>query len=219
MAIKHKMEEMTPAEFREAVSRRPVFILPTGILEWHADHLPLGLDALEGAPSLLHPRLGGCERIAACGDVAEHADQGTLSLSKHALTGGELLRCRAQPGAALLHDLRLGLESRLALPGFRAEFLDRPLYGGQLIAPLCHIARAPLRLPLQAVQPVVQVGDHALVFVHLVLHLQLTCAACLQGPFCIHLSCAAKGDLIVQGCNLGTEGGRPSEVPGPTRHP
>ncbi len=47
MTSKHRMEDMTPAEFREAVSRRPVFILPTGILEWHGDHLPLGLDALK----------------------------------------------------------------------------------------------------------------------------------------------------------------------------
>ena len=42
-----KAEEMTPAEFREAVSRRPIFILATGILEWHGDHLPLGTDALK----------------------------------------------------------------------------------------------------------------------------------------------------------------------------
>jgi len=42
-----KMEEMTPAEFKAAVSERPVFILATGILEWHADHLPLGTDALK----------------------------------------------------------------------------------------------------------------------------------------------------------------------------
>jgi|GEM_PF-497060 len=42
-----KAEEMTPGEFRAAVARRPVFILTTGILEWHADHLPLGTDALK----------------------------------------------------------------------------------------------------------------------------------------------------------------------------
>ncbi|MFW6189304.1 MAG: creatininase family protein [Planctomycetota bacterium] len=42
-----KVEEMTPAEFQRALMERPVVILPTGILEWHADHLPLGLDALK----------------------------------------------------------------------------------------------------------------------------------------------------------------------------
>ena len=47
MGRKFKMEEMTPAEFEAAVSERPVFILATGILEWHADHLPLGTDALK----------------------------------------------------------------------------------------------------------------------------------------------------------------------------
>jgi creatinine amidohydrolase len=43
----HKAEEMTPAEFKAAVDEKPVFILTTGILEWHGDHLPLGTDALK----------------------------------------------------------------------------------------------------------------------------------------------------------------------------
>jgi creatinine amidohydrolase len=47
MSRKSKTEEMTPAEFQAAVSRRPIFILATGILEWHGDHLPLGTDALK----------------------------------------------------------------------------------------------------------------------------------------------------------------------------
>jgi len=47
MPRKFRAEEMTPTEFREAVARRPVFILATGILEWHGDHLPLGTDALK----------------------------------------------------------------------------------------------------------------------------------------------------------------------------
>ncbi len=42
-----KAEEMTPNEFKAAIDRFPVVILATGILEWHADHLPLGLDALK----------------------------------------------------------------------------------------------------------------------------------------------------------------------------
>ena len=42
-----RAEDMTPGELREAVARRPIFILTTGILEWHGDHLPLGTDALK----------------------------------------------------------------------------------------------------------------------------------------------------------------------------
>ena len=42
-----KAEEMTPAEFRQAMAEKPVVILATGILEWHGDHLPLGTDALK----------------------------------------------------------------------------------------------------------------------------------------------------------------------------
>jgi creatinine amidohydrolase len=42
-----KAEEMTPAEFEAAVAENAVFVLGTGILEWHGDHLPLGTDALK----------------------------------------------------------------------------------------------------------------------------------------------------------------------------
>ena len=60
MARKFRMEEMTPAEFKAAVSERPVFILATGIVEWHADHLPLGTDALKvrGIAELLAEETG-----------------------------------------------------------------------------------------------------------------------------------------------------------------
>ena len=47
MARTYKAEEMTPAEFKQAMAEKPVVILTTGILEWHGDHLPLGTDALK----------------------------------------------------------------------------------------------------------------------------------------------------------------------------
>ena len=40
-------EQMLPEEFIEAVAHMPVFIVPTGLLEWHGDHLPLGQDTLK----------------------------------------------------------------------------------------------------------------------------------------------------------------------------
>ena len=43
----HKAEEMTSAEFEQAMQEKPVVILTTGILEWHGEHLPLGTDALK----------------------------------------------------------------------------------------------------------------------------------------------------------------------------
>lgn len=43
----HRYETMLPHEFLAAVEECPVFIIPTGLLEWHGDHLPLGLDALK----------------------------------------------------------------------------------------------------------------------------------------------------------------------------
>lgn len=61
MAGSHRYEEMSPDEFLAAVDRLPVFLVPTGLLEWHADHLPLGLDALKAHAICLRvaERLGG----------------------------------------------------------------------------------------------------------------------------------------------------------------
>ncbi|HIJ66609.1 MAG TPA: creatininase family protein [Candidatus Hydrogenedentes bacterium] len=47
MDHKVKYEEMTPRELLAALEANPVVIVPTGLLEWHGDHLPLGLDALK----------------------------------------------------------------------------------------------------------------------------------------------------------------------------
>lgn len=61
MENKYRYEEMMPAEFLEAIERMPVVIVPTGLLEWHGDHLPLGLDALKAHAVCLKiaEKLGG----------------------------------------------------------------------------------------------------------------------------------------------------------------
>lgn len=43
----YRYEKMLPGEFLKAVEECPVFIVPTGLMEWHGDHLPLGLDSLK----------------------------------------------------------------------------------------------------------------------------------------------------------------------------
>lgn len=57
----YRYEEMLPSEFLKAVEKMPVFIVPTGLLEWHADHLPLGQDALKahGICEAIAQKLGG----------------------------------------------------------------------------------------------------------------------------------------------------------------
>jgi creatinine amidohydrolase len=57
MPAKVKMEEMTPAEFHQAIRKRPIIYIPCGLLEWHGQHLPLGLDGLK-----IHGILLGCAR-------------------------------------------------------------------------------------------------------------------------------------------------------------
>ena len=56
-----RFEYMFPDEFVEAVKALPVFIVPTGLLEWHANHLPLGQDTLKSYGICLEVarRLGG----------------------------------------------------------------------------------------------------------------------------------------------------------------
>ena len=54
--MKVEYEKMTPKEFLESVEKMPVFIVPTGLLEWHGDHLSLGQDALKA--------YGICLRVA-----------------------------------------------------------------------------------------------------------------------------------------------------------
>lgn len=57
----YQYERMLPHEFLQAVNECPVFIIPTGLLEWHGDHLPLGLDALKihGIALKIAEKLGG----------------------------------------------------------------------------------------------------------------------------------------------------------------
>ena len=48
MAVReYRYEYMFPGDFSKAISEMPVFIVPTGLLEWHGNHLPLGLDSLK----------------------------------------------------------------------------------------------------------------------------------------------------------------------------
>jgi len=41
-----QVEFLRPQELRAAMSERPLVYLPLGSYEWHAEHLPIGLDAL-----------------------------------------------------------------------------------------------------------------------------------------------------------------------------
>lgn len=54
-------ERMLPKEFLEKVRACPVFFVPTGLLEWHGDHLPFGQDAMKAHGICLRAaeKLGG----------------------------------------------------------------------------------------------------------------------------------------------------------------
>jgi len=56
-----RYEFMFPNDFLQAVRETPVFFVPTGLLEWHANHLPLGQDGLKAYGLCLEAarKLGG----------------------------------------------------------------------------------------------------------------------------------------------------------------
>lgn len=57
----HRAELLLPYQLRERIAARPVAYLPLGTLEWHCEHLPIGLDALtaHGLTSAAAERDGG----------------------------------------------------------------------------------------------------------------------------------------------------------------
>ena len=57
----NRMEYMFPQDFIQAIQKMPVFFMPTGLLEWHGNHLPLGQDTLKAYGLCLEAarKLGG----------------------------------------------------------------------------------------------------------------------------------------------------------------
>lgn len=47
MAREYRIELMTPDEFQAMMVARPIIYVPCGLIEWHGQHLPLGLDGLK----------------------------------------------------------------------------------------------------------------------------------------------------------------------------
>jgi creatinine amidohydrolase len=56
-----KYVELTPEELILKVKTCPVFFVPTGLIEWHGNHLPLGFDALkaEAICAMVAKKTGG----------------------------------------------------------------------------------------------------------------------------------------------------------------
>ena len=42
----NRLLELAPRELSRIVAKKPVILVPIGTVEWHADHLPLGVDSL-----------------------------------------------------------------------------------------------------------------------------------------------------------------------------
>jgi len=45
--MEYRYEFLFPNELKQCIEQMPVAFVPTGLLEWHANHLPLGQDALK----------------------------------------------------------------------------------------------------------------------------------------------------------------------------
>ena len=46
MHTRHQIELLRPHQIKEALAKRSLVYLPLGTIEWHCEHLPVGLDAL-----------------------------------------------------------------------------------------------------------------------------------------------------------------------------
>jgi creatinine amidohydrolase len=57
----YKYIELTPEKLLSAIKKCPLFFVPTGLIEWHGNHLPLGFDALKAEAICFHiaRRTGG----------------------------------------------------------------------------------------------------------------------------------------------------------------
>jgi len=111
MQLKYKYEEMLPQEFLEAVEKMPVFFVPTGLLEWHGDHLPLGQDSLKAHGICLEAakRLGGGIVLPPCyfGRPGYSRYIGTLTFSEGCVTSvfTELFEELQKVGAKIIYLL------------------------------------------------------------------------------------------------------------------
>ena len=58
---KVRYSELRPSEFRTRLQERPLAYLPLGTLEWHGEHLPLGVDSIISESLMIEcaMRLGG----------------------------------------------------------------------------------------------------------------------------------------------------------------
>lgn len=129
MRTTYKYEEMLPAEFLAAVKEMPVFFVPTGLLEWHGDHLPLGQDALKAYGICLKAaeRLGGGIVMPPCyfGRPGYGAYAGTLTFSE---------ACVASIFTELFDELRK--------VGARVIYLLTGHYGPAQMDTIKHIAKS-----------------------------------------------------------------------------
>ncbi len=89
-----RYDRMRPHQIRDAIARNLPVVLPLGVLEYHGEHLPVGmdmlavthaLDRLEAAHELV--RLPAFPYGAASHAVAGPAGSGTLHIPSQALTG------------------------------------------------------------------------------------------------------------------------------------
>ena len=57
----HRLERLLPFQIRERLAANPLVFIPLGTIEWHSEHLPVGLDALtaEGLCLRAADRAGG----------------------------------------------------------------------------------------------------------------------------------------------------------------
>lgn len=109
-----RLEELRPAELAAILRRFPLAFVPSGTLEWHSLHLPVGLDGIVAEQLCL--RAAGV-----CGGVVVPATYWAIGGVPHPFTA------RIKPG--LVEALFVGVLEQLGHMGFRHAFVLAGHYG------------------------------------------------------------------------------------------
>jgi creatinine amidohydrolase len=147
----HRFEEMLPAEIEAEIRAHPVCYVPSGTLEWHSYHLPVGLDSLKAH--------------ALCEDVAVRAG-GIVVPPTYWAIGGMPFPWTTKMEAPVVEALFAEIYRQLAEVGFRVIVVLAGHYSLEHYLTLKRVAVEVMRdrdvtiLPLAEFEVVAETGFH-----------------------------------------------------------
>lgn len=135
----HRYTHLFLSEFRDMLNRHPVAYIPVGLLEWHADHLPLGTDCLraESVCDKAAEQLGGIVLpVLYTSRPGYSSFEGTLVFSRETAVAVAVELCRQLEKVGFKAALFLSAHGGPAQRAFLADVAAR--YQGRMsVLTLC----------------------------------------------------------------------------------